>query len=90
MNFWVKTKSQVVRGWAVWSLVLGGWVLMVAGGWLSAGGGREREDGGGENFWGMKNVQKENETNTIKKKGKKNLMCHSASGCRHLSVGSWV
>jgi hypothetical protein len=46
MNFWVKTISEVARGRAAWSPVLGGWVLMVAGGWLSAGGGREREDGG--------------------------------------------
>jgi hypothetical protein len=46
MIFWVKTRSEVPGGWAAWSPVLGGWVLMVAGGWLSAGGGREREDGG--------------------------------------------
>jgi hypothetical protein len=46
MNFWVKTRFEVVEGWAAWSLVLGGWVLMVAGGWLSARGGREREDVG--------------------------------------------
>jgi hypothetical protein len=53
MNFWVKTRSEVAWGWAVWSPVLGGWVLMVAGGWLSAGGGREREDGGArERRWG--------------------------------------
>jgi hypothetical protein len=45
MNFWVKTRSEVARGWAAWSSVLGGWVLMVAGGWLSARGVREREDG---------------------------------------------
>jgi hypothetical protein len=45
MIFLVKTRSEVPGGWATWSLVLGGWVLMVADGWLSAGGGREREDG---------------------------------------------
>jgi hypothetical protein len=65
MHFWVKTRSEVAGGWAAWSPVLEGWVLMVAGGWLSAGGGREREDGGvrerrwggGKKFWKMKNVQ---------------------------------
>lgn len=46
MHFWMKTRFEVAGGWAAWSLVLGGWVLMVAGGWLSAGGGRERKDGG--------------------------------------------
>jgi hypothetical protein len=53
MNFRVKTRSEVARGWAVWSPVLGGWVLLVAGGWLSGEGGREREDGGArERRWG--------------------------------------
>jgi hypothetical protein len=46
MIFWVKTRSEVAEGWAAWSPVLGGWVLMVAGGWLLAGGGRKGEDGG--------------------------------------------
>jgi len=61
MNFLVKTKSQVVGGWAAWSLVLRGWVLMVADGWFSTGGGREREDGGAQERrwrWGknLKNI----------------------------------
>jgi hypothetical protein len=32
--FWVKTIYEVAGGWAVWSPVLGGWVLMVADGRL--------------------------------------------------------
>jgi hypothetical protein len=57
MNFWVKTKFEVLRGWAVWSLVLGGWVLMVVSGWfwLEVGGRGKMEESGrgdeeGENF----------------------------------------
>jgi len=60
MHFWVKTRSEVAGGWAAWSPVLEGWVLMVVSGWfwLEVGGRGKMEECGRGDEEGEKNFGK--------------------------------